>query len=158
MNTSTIVTTTLEIQRMNARNAQDILIKLLISNPTVVLRAMGHVVPVKKKKSECFVHESQPELFKIVIEKFNDLIPSIKFIRERFGCGLRDSKDYVEGANKVPIQNQLLDNGVLCELLTREQADAFLRTFERDARTTMNFAILPQNEPYVFKPYVYKSR
>jgi hypothetical protein len=76
-----IINATLKINQMNSDEQQEIILKLLESNPTIVLRCLVTL-----------------PLFKVVLVNHGtDKISVIKAFREYMGASLAEAKDWIEG-------------------------------------------------------------
>jgi len=105
-----IVLATLKIRDMDISQKQEIILKLLETNPTIVLRALEIGTAQK--------------LFKVVVtDRGYDKLKLIKCFREIRGAGLADAKAWAEGQ---PFMEW--PSGVFGFDMTRFQADILLKT------------------------------
>lgn len=105
-----IILATLKIRDMDISQKQEVILKLLETNPTIVLRAL-EIGTVQK-------------LFKVVVtDRGVNKINLIKCFREVRGAGLADSKAWSEGQPYMQ-----WPSGVFGFDLTRFQADELLNT------------------------------
>lgn len=113
VNRKNIIKATLNIHDMDIVQKQEILLKLLETNPTIVLRAME--IGTERK------------LFKVVVtDRGVNKINLIKCFREIRCAGLADSKAWAEGQTFMQ-----WPSGVFGFDLTRFQADELLATINR---------------------------
>jgi ribosomal protein L7/L12 len=105
-----IILATLKIRDMDISQKQEVILKLLETNPTIVLRAL-EISAVQK-------------LFKVVVtDRGYDKLTLIKCFREIRGAGLADAKAWSEGQ---PFMEW--PSGVFGFDMTRFQADKLLNT------------------------------
>lgn len=109
-----IIEATLKVHDLDILQKQEIILKLLETNPTIVLRALE--IGTEKK------------LFKVVVtDRGVNKINLIKCFREIRGAGLADSKAWSEGQSYMQ-----WPSGVFGFDLTRFQADELLATINRN--------------------------
>lgn len=114
VNRKNIIEATLKVHDMDILQKQEIILKLLETNPTIVLRAMEI--------------GTEQKLFKVVVtDRGVNKINLIKCFREIRGAGLADSKAWAEGQTFMQ-----WPSGVFGFDLTRFQADELLATINRN--------------------------
>ena len=116
-----IIIATEKVIDLDDDQKRKLILTLLGTNPTVVLRALEIGVPVK--------------LFKVVITRRGpDKINVIKAFREIAGAGLADAKEWSEGKT-YKWGDKELPSGVFGHGLTLEAANALLEKVNRSLGT-----------------------
>jgi ribosomal protein L7/L12 len=137
-----IINATLKISQMDSGEKQRVLLELLNSNPTIILRALGIGISP---------HFSKDGRFKVVITaKGNDKISLIRCVRCTMGWSLLDAKNWAEG---IPSGGNT--PGVIKGGLSYEDARELLDKFNGHMETINNFAaeVVPNTKEYVFNSF-----
>lgn len=140
VNRKNIIEATLKVHDLDILQKQEIILKLLETNPTIVLRALE--IGTEKK------------LFKVVVtDRGVNKINLIKCFREIRGAGLADSKAWSEGQSYMQ-----WPSGVFGFDLTRFQADELLATINRNnCYSSFKVGIVENDAKYEPLPAVWNT-
>ena len=112
-NRKNIIIATEKIIDLGSDERRKLLLTLLETNPTCVLRALAIGIAIP--------------LFKVVLTRpGTDKINVIKAFRELAGAGLADAKSWAEGGTYT-LGGKQLPSGVFAHSMTRAEAEAVLR-------------------------------